>query len=165
MSRFIDRLPSRLGVVLALGAAAIPVHSLAGQGARGGAPTGQPANGKKVLTINDYTRWRALEAPQLSADGTWLSYVQRQTNVVATSSKPALHLKRLDTGADTAIADATQATFSSDSRWVAYLIEPPPPARAPRDSAGTPGGAPAPAPSDTTASPRGARTPPPQRRA
>ena len=165
MPRLLDRLPTRLGAALAVLAVISPLQSVVGQDSRAGRPAGQPASGKKVLTINDYTRWRALEAPQLSPDGNWLSYVQRQTNVVATASKPALHIKRLDGGTDTAVVDATQATFSSDSRWVAYLIEPPPPSRPTRDSASTPGGAPSPAPSDTTAPTRGARTPPPQRRA
>jgi dipeptidyl aminopeptidase/acylaminoacyl peptidase len=167
MSRLHALQPSRFVTIVVAIACALPAHDVTAQHSRGGAAAAtraQTSNGKKPLSLNDYTRWRAIEAQQLSSDGNWLTYVQRLTNVVPTASKPELHLKRLDTGADTAIADATQASFSSDSRWIAYLIEPPPPARQPRDSAGGPGATPPP-PSDTTQAGRGARTPPAPRRA
>src|SRR6185436_12655204 len=97
------------------------------------APTAAtPASGtKKILTADDYTKWRTIDASQISADGKWVAYGVRFTNVVTPDAKPVLHLVNLATNEDVAIADASNAQFSSDSKWVVYQIEiqPTPPAR------------------------------------
>ncbi|MEI2718812.1 MAG: hypothetical protein V9E87_01520 [Gemmatimonadales bacterium] len=56
-----------------------------------------PANGKKVLGVDDYSRWRSIDNAKLSADGKWLVYGVRFTNVVTPDAKPVLHLKNLTT--------------------------------------------------------------------
>ena len=84
---------------------------------------------KKVLGIDDFTKWRTIDAAQISADGKWVAYGLRFTNVVTPDAKPALHLLNLETNQDVEIADATNAQFSNDSRWVVYQIETPANAR------------------------------------
>jgi dipeptidyl aminopeptidase/acylaminoacyl peptidase len=124
---------------------------------------------KRAMTIDDYARWKTIEGAQLSGDGKWVAYVLRLTNVPTTDSKPVLHILNLDNNQDVTVADATNPTFSPDSRWVTYAIDPP----APRGGRGGRGGATTPAPTDapvpavpavpadTTAGGRGAATPPP----
>ena len=64
------------------------------------APRSGDANGKKVLTVDDYTRWRIIDASAISADGKWVAYGMRVTNVVAPDatvhvSVPARSMTRL----------------------------------------------------------------------
>jgi acetyl esterase/lipase len=79
---------------------------------------------KKPLTVNDYTRWRSITGAELSGDGNWVTYVLQLTNVPTAETKPVLHILNLETNQDVAVADATGGTFSSDSKWIAYLVEP-----------------------------------------
>ena len=126
-----------------------------------------PANGTKVLGVEDYSRWRSIDNAKLSADGKWLVYGVRFTNVVTPDAKPVLHLKNLTTNTEIEIADATLPIFSADAKWIAYQVEPPAKKPAARGSAGdtvttppapAPGVAPAPAPG---AGGRGAPAAPP----
>ncbi|MDH5234075.1 MAG: prolyl oligopeptidase family serine peptidase [Gemmatimonadota bacterium] len=115
------------------------------------------AQAKKVLSVEDYSTWRTIDAAQISPDGKWVVYGLRFTNVVTPDAKPELHIKRLDTGVEVVVKDASQPQFSPDSRWVVYQVEPPPPPKAPvRGAAGAAGAQPAPADSaaDTTAAGR-----------
>ena len=97
--------------------------------------------GKKVLSVNDYARWRNIENAQISGDGKWVTYGLRLTNTVTTDAKPVLHVVNLASNQDVEIPNATLAAFSPDSRWIVYQIETP---------AGGRGGAGAP-PTDSTA--------------
>ncbi len=98
------------------------------------------ASSKKVLTIDDYSRWRTIDNGSLSPDGKWAAYGLRFANTVAADAKPELRLRNLGTNDEVTIAHASQASFSPDSKWIAYLVEPPPPARGRpgADSAATP---------------------------
>jgi hypothetical protein len=40
------------------------------------------APAKKVLGIDDYTKWRTITAQEISGDGNWVAYVQSLTNSV-----------------------------------------------------------------------------------
>jgi dipeptidyl aminopeptidase/acylaminoacyl peptidase len=82
------------------------------------------APSKKAMTIDDYTKWRSIERPAISGDGKWVAYTLQTTNVVAAEAKPALHLLNLETSQDVTVADATEGTFSPDSRWIAYQVSP-----------------------------------------
>ncbi len=94
------------------------------------APAATAARGdKKILTSDDYPKWKSIDAPQLSADGKWVAYGTRNTNVVTPDAKPVLHIYNAATGVDVTVADATNAQFSSDSKWIVYQIEIQPPAR------------------------------------
>ena len=113
----------------------LPVAALTAQSTAPASSTG-----KKVLSIADYARWRNIEGAQLSADGKWVSYGLRFTNTLPVDSKPELHILNLETNADVSVPRASNATFSADSRWVAYQVDSvaPPGGRGGRD-----GGAPA----------------------
>ncbi len=80
--------------------------------------------GKRVLTVEDYTKWRTITSQEISSDGNWAAYVLSLTNVVQSESKPVLHLVRLDSGQQTEVANATVPAFSADSKWIAYQVDP-----------------------------------------
>ena len=117
---------------------------------------------KRVMTIDDYPRWRDIEGAQISADGQWVAYATRLTNVATADTKPMLHLVNVPRNQDVTVADGSNPSFSQDSRWLTYSID----AVAPRGGrGGRSGGAPAtPAADSAAAGGRGAATPPPQRR-
>ena len=46
-------------------------------------PTGRPL----YFTIDDYTKWRTIDASAISPDGKWVAYGMRFTNVVAPDAK------------------------------------------------------------------------------
>ncbi|MGH7582642.1 MAG: prolyl oligopeptidase family serine peptidase [Gemmatimonadales bacterium] len=87
------------------------------------------AGGRKAFSIDDYARWRVIDNARLSPDGQWAAYGLQFANVAKIDARPVLHLRRLATGEESEIADASDATFSPDSRWLAYRVEPRPPAR------------------------------------
>jgi dipeptidyl aminopeptidase/acylaminoacyl peptidase len=108
---------------------------------------------KKSLIAADYTRWRSITGEAISGDGKWVTYVLQQTNTVPADAKPVLHLLNFETNEDVAIPHATGGTFSPDSRWIAYQVDPNP-ARGNRtggnESANAPADGPTPAPPPTT---------------
>jgi dipeptidyl aminopeptidase/acylaminoacyl peptidase len=120
-----------------------------------GHATTRSTNGKKVLGVDDYTRWRAIEDPSISGDGRWVAYVLRHTNVLPADAKPVLHLRGLDSDEEIEVAGASSPVFSPDSRWVVYTMDSVPTRRratgrpadtldvASRDSAGARAGEPA----------------------
>jgi dienelactone hydrolase len=99
-----------------------------------------PAAGKKALTVDDYTKWRGINGAEMSGDGAWVSYGLALTNTLPADAKPVLHLLKLDGNQDVAIADGSGGTFSADSQWFAYQVEPPGAGRGGRGNRG--GGAP-----------------------
>ena len=82
------------------------------------------APAKKVLTVEDYTKWRTISGQEISGDGRWVTYGVSFTNTATADAKPVLHLLNLETNQDVAVPDATGGTFSSDSKWIAYIIDP-----------------------------------------
>jgi acetyl esterase/lipase len=79
---------------------------------------------KKALTVEDYTKWRSITGQEISGDGKWVAYVLQSTNVPTADAKPVLHILNLETNADVSVANGTGPTFSADSRWIAYTIDP-----------------------------------------
>lgn len=97
----------------------------------------RPANAvgsKKVLGVDDYARWRAIEDEAISGDGRWVAYVLRHTNSLPVESKPVVHLRNLESGEDVQVPGASSPVFSPDSRWVVYTMDSVP-ARARRGAA------------------------------
>jgi len=82
------------------------------------------APAKKVMSIDDYTKWRSISDQQMSSDGKWVVYALALTNTTEAESKPVLHLLNVETSAEVTIADATGGTFSLDSKWIAYQVDP-----------------------------------------
>jgi hypothetical protein len=87
-------------------------------------PGGAQTPTKKVLGVEDYSRWRSINGSAISGDGKWVTYVLAQTNTAPADAKPVLHILRLDNNQDVEVANATAPAFSADSRWVAYQIDP-----------------------------------------
>ncbi len=87
-------------------------------------PTPAVQDTGKVLTVEDYARWRVINEEALSSDGRWVAWVYRHTNVARDDQEPELHIVNLDTERDTAIAGASGPEFSPDGRWVAYQVDP-----------------------------------------
>jgi dipeptidyl aminopeptidase/acylaminoacyl peptidase len=104
------------------------------------------APAKKVLGIDDYTKWRTITAQEISGDGNWVAYVQSLTNTVQTDAKPVLHIVRVETNQHTEVPNATGPIFAADSKWIAYQVDPTGGrgGRGGRGGNNTPGTAPAP---------------------
>ena len=100
------------------------------------APLPVAAPTRRPLTIDDYAKWRTIDGAQLSGDGKWVAYGLRLTNVSATDTKPVLRIRNLDNNQDIAITDGSNPSFSPDSHWVLYQVDPP----APRNGRGGRGG-------------------------
>jgi len=79
---------------------------------------------KKVLTVEDYTRWRSISGQAISGDGKWVTYDLSYANTLPTDAKPVLHILNLETNQDVEVENASGGTFSPDSRWIAYQVDP-----------------------------------------
>ena len=116
--------------LLTLSCTTIPLYSVHAQAnakpalPAANAPT-VSSSGKKILSINDYGRWRNVENALISGDGKWVTYGLRYTNVPASDARPALHIYNQATGRDLEIANATNASFSPDSRFIVYQVDVP----------------------------------------
>jgi dipeptidyl aminopeptidase/acylaminoacyl peptidase len=131
---------------------------------------------KKPLGVDDYTKWRTISGQEISPDGRWVTYVLQLTNVPQAETKPVLHLRDLETNADVEVPNAIGGTFSPDSQWIAYQVDPNPGrGRGGRGSGSTPAEPPATPPVEPPATPpsqppstqpagRGSTPPPPPRR-
>ncbi|HSC27894.1 MAG TPA: prolyl oligopeptidase family serine peptidase [Vicinamibacterales bacterium] len=104
-------------------------------------PTAQSAP-KKALTIDDYTKWRSIGEQEISPDGRWVTYTLRLTNTIQAEAKPVLHLKNLETDEEIMVEHATDGTFSPDSKWIAYQVDPGAAERARAARSGSGGSAP-----------------------
>jgi dipeptidyl aminopeptidase/acylaminoacyl peptidase len=122
------------------------------------------AAARRVLSSADYTRWRTIDNAALSPDGKWLAYGLRFANTLAIDGKPELRIRRTDAEGETVVKDGGQASFSSNSKWIVYSIEPPAPAGG-RGGRGGGGGATAPgaAPSQDSSGRAGAAAPAPRK--
>jgi dipeptidyl aminopeptidase/acylaminoacyl peptidase len=98
--------------------------------------TAQGAGGKKVLTIDDYAKWRTVSDQEISPDGKWVAYGLRYLNTLPDDAKPVLHLRNIATKQEVEVADATQPVFSPDAKWVAYQVSPPLPKKGGRGGNG-----------------------------
>ncbi len=128
-------------VASAAGSSPLPAQRAAGA-AMAQAPAADSSTGK-VLTVDDYSRWRTIEDDHISSDGRWVTYTYRFTNVTARDEKPELHIVDLQTDHDVAIPDASGGVFSPDGRWLAYTVDSQPPrGRGGRGGAGATGVAP-----------------------
>lgn len=70
---------------------------------------------KKPLTLEDYTLWKHIVSPLISADGRWISYSLRPNGGDIT-----LFFKEINSEKIHEIAYATRPQFSEDGKWAAY---------------------------------------------
>lgn len=99
----------------------------------------QSSPARRVLSIDEYSRWRTIDGAQISPDGKYVVYGMRFTNTLPADAKPVLTLRDVAAGTDIQIADASGASFSPDGRWLTYSVEVQPrrPAARGADSTGT----------------------------
>jgi dipeptidyl aminopeptidase/acylaminoacyl peptidase len=114
----------------------------------------------KGTPIDDYTKWRSIAGQAISGDGKWVAYTLHLTNTIPAEAKPVLHLLNLETNAEVTVADAAEGTFSADSKWIAYQVDPGAAQRARASRAGS-GTTPATSPATPTPSQPGATPPAP----
>ncbi len=79
---------------------------------------------KKAMTVDDYAKWRDISSRAISGDGKWVAYVLQLTNTIPAEAKPVLHLLNLETNVEVTVNDASDPVFSSDSKWIAYQVDP-----------------------------------------
>jgi dipeptidyl aminopeptidase/acylaminoacyl peptidase len=114
-------------------------------------PQAQTA-GKKAMTVDDYAKWRDIASREISGDGRWVACVLQLTNTIPAEAKPVLHLLNLETNVEVTVNDASDPVFSSDSKWIAYQVDPGAAQRARAARTGS-GGAPSTQPAAPPATP------------
>ena len=75
--------------------------------------------GKKAITQEDIAAWNQIEAPRLSPDGRWVSYVLQPNE-----GDPTLVLYDAHQKKDILFERASDARLSADSRYLTFLIRP-----------------------------------------
>ncbi len=110
--------------------------------ARQASALAKPADGGKVLELEDFGRWNRITSPALSADGKWMTFTYTPNE----GGQIILHVKAFDGSKDYTVVvgsgpDASGRgaaggggrggagggngpSFSGDSRWAAYLVTP-----------------------------------------
>ena len=83
------------------------------------AGTGVQAQAKKPLDHDAYDIWNRITGQALSADGKWLLY-----QVVSEANDPVLHVRPVAGGAEIDVDRAEASTFSDDSRFVVFRLNP-----------------------------------------
>jgi dienelactone hydrolase len=73
---------------------------------------------KPTLSATDYAKWESLGAGALSPDGKYVAYDIRRAN-----GSTELHYRAMS-GEERVIASASNAQFTSNSRWMVYTITP-----------------------------------------
>jgi hypothetical protein len=76
-----------------------------------------PASAQSPITPADYGKWESPGAATLSPNGRWLAYGLARVN-----EENELRVRPLDRDTAFIVPNGTSATFSADSRWIAYLI-------------------------------------------
>lgn len=100
---------------------------------------------RRTLALDDYGRWNRITSVALSPDGQWAAYAYRPND-----GDETLYVKQLDGDRGWSVSTGAPAggggrggggggpQFSDDSRWVAYMVNPPSP---PPGRSGRAGGA------------------------
>ncbi len=78
------------------------------------------ADGRKILTLDDYGEWRRVREVELSPDGRWLAFAY-----VPNDGDSELHVKALRGDDDFTATNGTSPAFSSTSGHAAFLTTPP----------------------------------------
>jgi dipeptidyl aminopeptidase/acylaminoacyl peptidase len=117
MRRYFDARPGLVGAVVLAAVCAAPLRAQDRTPPTTGAEVGKV---RRTLTLDDYAGWKRIQGARLALDGRWVSYA-----FAPNTGDDTLFVRSL--GADTrhAIPRGTQLTFSGDSRWAAYLVNPP----------------------------------------
>jgi len=74
--------------------------------------------GSKVLTLDDYNRWRTVTGATISADGRWAAFGYEHRR----EADAELHIRSLVGDAEHVVARGSGAVLSDDGRWAAYKV-------------------------------------------
>ncbi|MFY0591918.1 prolyl oligopeptidase family serine peptidase [Roseivirga sp.] len=74
---------------------------------------------KKALNLEDYKIWNSIRNTVLSPNGEWMTYTYAPNEGDAT-----LHIRQIDGDTIRTATNAKQVSFSEDSKWVAYMVDP-----------------------------------------
>jgi len=77
----------------------------------------QDTGGKRIMTIEDYARWRSIGSTSISDDGSWITYAYGTPEADDT-----LYVKSMETGSEYVIPGGSNPKFSDDAGWVAYVV-------------------------------------------
>ena len=77
----------------------------------------QEQDSLRVMSIEDYARWRSIESVAISDDGNWMTYGYSHHRADDT-----LYVRSLRTEQEYEIERGADPEFSDDSRWVVYTI-------------------------------------------
>ncbi len=75
-------------------------------------------DGKKILTLDDYTRWKRIVSTGISPGGEWISYGYRPN-----AADDTLHFKNINTGTQFTIPGGKNPAFSEAGDWAAFMID------------------------------------------
>lgn len=79
---------------------------------------------KKVVTMDDYGRWRTVGSTALSDDGKWMTYDYRKPEAHEDAADDRkLQIKNLTSDKVYEIPFGINPQFSEDSKWIAYMID------------------------------------------
>lgn len=78
------------------------------------------AQEKKVLTLDDYPQWRRITSTAISPDGKWVTF-----GYSPNEGNDTLYVHLLDGEKEYEIPQGSGPVFSGDSKWVAYMVNPP----------------------------------------
>lgn len=77
------------------------------------------AQDKKNLTLADYAQWNRITNTAISPDGLWMTYAYAPNEGDA-----KLHIRKIDGDTIRTSINGKRVSFSEDSKWVAYLVDP-----------------------------------------
>ena len=75
---------------------------------------------KKILTIDDYRKWRSVGSTSISDDGAWVTYAYSQRE-----KDSILRVAHTQSDKVHEIPRGSRPQLSDDSKWVAYTLTPP----------------------------------------
>jgi dipeptidyl aminopeptidase/acylaminoacyl peptidase len=74
---------------------------------------------KKPLTLEDYAQWNRIRHAAISPNGSLMTYAY-----VPNEGDATLHIRKLDGDRLRTVINAKDVTFSHDSQWLAFLVDP-----------------------------------------
>ena len=77
------------------------------------------AQKQKTLTLKDYAQWNSIRNTVISSNGSYMTYAYTPNEGDAT-----LHIRKIDGDTLRTVINGKQVAFSSDSNWLAYLVDP-----------------------------------------
>ncbi|ALJ04146.1 hypothetical protein APS56_02820 [Pseudalgibacter alginicilyticus] len=74
---------------------------------------------QKPLTLKDYAQWKSINNTAISPDGVWMTYAYKPNEGDA-----KLYIRRLNGDTLRTVINGKEVSFSSDSNWLAFLVDP-----------------------------------------